>query len=46
MGSYIAPVDVFPIGYIAWPNAPAVPAGWAWSVAILPQLEQSTWGSR
>jgi prepilin-type N-terminal cleavage/methylation domain-containing protein len=38
LNSYITSVDALPIGYISWPGATA--PGWAWSAAILPQLEQ------
>jgi len=42
LNNYVAFGDAFPIGYIAWPNPPGGAApGWAWSAAILPQLEQS-----
>ena len=39
--SYATFGDAYPIGYLAWPNplGGAAP-GWAWSAAILPQLEQ------
>ncbi len=38
---YLTAMDAFPIGYIAWPNAPGGAApGWAWAAALLPQLEQ------
>jgi prepilin-type N-terminal cleavage/methylation domain-containing protein len=41
LGSYLTLGEAFPIGYIAWPNAPGGAApGWAWSAAVLPQLEQ------
>jgi prepilin-type processing-associated H-X9-DG protein len=33
--------DAYPIGYIAWPRPPGSAAPrWAWTAAILPQLEQ------
>jgi prepilin-type N-terminal cleavage/methylation domain-containing protein len=39
--SYFTSVDALPIGYIAWPAPPGgVAPGWAWSAAVLPQLEQ------
>jgi prepilin-type N-terminal cleavage/methylation domain-containing protein len=39
--SYVTLGEAFPIGYIAWPNPPGGAApGWAWSAALLPQLEQ------
>jgi prepilin-type N-terminal cleavage/methylation domain-containing protein len=39
--SYLTLGDAYPIGYIAWPNPPGGAApGWAWSTAILPQLEE------
>jgi prepilin-type N-terminal cleavage/methylation domain-containing protein len=39
--SYVTLMEAFPIGYIAWPNPPGGAApGWAWSAAVLPQLEQ------
>jgi len=42
LNSYVTSVDAFPIGYIAWPNPPGSAApGWAWSAALLPQLEQN-----
>jgi prepilin-type N-terminal cleavage/methylation domain-containing protein/prepilin-type processing-associated H-X9-DG protein len=41
LSSYVTPVDAYPIGYIAWRDPPGGAApGWAWSAAILPQLEQ------
>jgi prepilin-type N-terminal cleavage/methylation domain-containing protein len=41
LNNYITLGDAFPIGYIAWRNPPGGAApGWAWSAAILPQLEQ------
>jgi prepilin-type N-terminal cleavage/methylation domain-containing protein len=41
LGNYITSVDSFPIGYLAWPNPPGGAApGWAWSAAVLSQLEQ------
>jgi len=43
LNNYVTLGDAFPIGYIAWPNPPGGAApGWAWSAAVLPQLEQST----
>jgi len=43
LSSYVTSTDAFPIGYIAWPNPPGGGApGWAWSAALLPQLEQAT----
>ena len=42
LNNYVTLGDAFPIGYIAWPNSPGGAApGWAWSAAILPQLEQA-----
>jgi prepilin-type N-terminal cleavage/methylation domain-containing protein len=39
--SYATLGEAFPIGYIAWPHPPGGAApGWAWSAALLPQLEQ------
>jgi prepilin-type N-terminal cleavage/methylation domain-containing protein len=39
--SYVTLGEAYPIGYIAWPNPPGGAApGWAWSAAVLPQLEQ------
>jgi prepilin-type N-terminal cleavage/methylation domain-containing protein len=41
LNSYVTSTDSFPIGYIASPNPPGGAApGWAWSSAILAQLEQ------
>ena len=41
LNNYVTAVDAFPIGYISWSNPPGGAApGWAWSAAILPQLEQ------
>jgi prepilin-type N-terminal cleavage/methylation domain-containing protein len=41
LNSYVTLGDAFPIGYIAWPNPPGGAApGWAYSAALLPQLEQ------
>jgi prepilin-type N-terminal cleavage/methylation domain-containing protein/prepilin-type processing-associated H-X9-DG protein len=41
LNNYLTLGDAFPIGYIAWTNNPARSApGWAWSAALLPQLEQ------
>jgi len=36
--------DVFPIGYVAWPNANlnATSPGWGWASALLPALEQQS----
>jgi prepilin-type N-terminal cleavage/methylation domain-containing protein len=46
LNNYVTAVDAFPIGYIAWPSSPGGAApGWAWSAAILPQLEQSAFAS-
>ena len=43
VNSYVTLGEAFPIGYIAWRNPPGGAApGWAWSAAILPQLEQGT----
>jgi prepilin-type N-terminal cleavage/methylation domain-containing protein len=43
LNNYVTLGDAFPIGYIAWTNPPGGAApGWAWSAAVLPQLEQST----
>jgi prepilin-type N-terminal cleavage/methylation domain-containing protein/prepilin-type processing-associated H-X9-DG protein len=42
MNNYVTLGDAYPIGYITWPNAPGGAApGWAYSAAILPQLEQA-----
>jgi prepilin-type N-terminal cleavage/methylation domain-containing protein len=39
--SYVTLGEAFPIGYIACPNPPGGAApGWAYSAALLPQLEQ------
>jgi prepilin-type N-terminal cleavage/methylation domain-containing protein len=38
LNSYITSVDALPIGYISWRGETA--PGWAWSAALLPQLEQ------
>lgn len=39
--TYVTSVDAFPIGYVAWDTPPGGFApGWAWSTALLPQLEQ------
>jgi len=41
MNGYVTLGESFPIGYLAWPNPPGGAApGWAWSAAVLPQLEQ------
>ncbi len=40
LNTYSTSVDAFPIGYIFWPKSSGVAPGWAWSTAILPQLEQ------
>jgi prepilin-type N-terminal cleavage/methylation domain-containing protein len=41
LNDYVARGGAFPIGYIAWPDAPGGAApGWAWSAAILPELER------
>jgi prepilin-type N-terminal cleavage/methylation domain-containing protein len=39
--TYVTTVDSFPIGYLSWdtPSGGLAP-GWAWSSAILPQMEQ------
>jgi prepilin-type N-terminal cleavage/methylation domain-containing protein len=38
--TYIQSTNSFPIGYIAWTGPPGTVApGWAWSAAILPQIE-------
>jgi len=43
LNNYVTSADAFPIGYLAWANPPGGAApGWAWSTAILPQLEQGT----
>ncbi len=43
LNNYVTLGDAYPIGYIAWPNPPGGAApGWAWSAAILPQLEQGS----
>jgi prepilin-type N-terminal cleavage/methylation domain-containing protein len=43
LNNYVTLGDALPIGYLAWTNPPGGAApGWAWSAAILPQLEQST----
>jgi prepilin-type N-terminal cleavage/methylation domain-containing protein len=42
LNNYVTFGEAYPIGYIAWPNPPGGAApGWAWSAAVLPQLEQS-----
>src|ERR1017187_3539934 len=41
LNNYVNLGEAYPIGYIAWPNPPGGAApGWAWSAAVLPQLEQ------
>src|SRR4051794_25394272 len=41
LNNYVTFGEAFPIGYISWPNPPGGAApGWAYSAAILPQLEQ------
>jgi prepilin-type N-terminal cleavage/methylation domain-containing protein len=40
LNTYITSNDALPIGYTSWPNSSGVAPGWAWSAAILPQLEQ------
>jgi prepilin-type N-terminal cleavage/methylation domain-containing protein len=41
LNNYVTLSEAYPIGYIAWPNPVGGAApGWAWSAAILPQLEQ------
>jgi prepilin-type N-terminal cleavage/methylation domain-containing protein len=41
LNTYVTLGEAYPIGYIAWPKPPGGTApGWAWSTAILPQLEQ------
>src|SRR5437870_12657949 len=43
LNDYVTTGEAYPIGYIAWPNPPGATApGWAWSAAVLPQLEQGT----
>ena len=43
LNNYVTLGEAYPIGYIAWPNAPGGAApGWAWSAALLAQLEQGT----
>ena len=43
LNTYAIPGDAYPIGYLAWPNAPGGAApGWAWSAVVLPQLEQGS----
>jgi prepilin-type N-terminal cleavage/methylation domain-containing protein len=41
LNNYVTLGEAFPIGYLAWtkPTTGSAP-GWAWSAAILPQLEQ------
>ncbi len=39
--NYVATTDAFPIGYLSWPGQGVAP-GWAWSAAVLPQLEQAS----
>ena len=41
--NYHSTHDVFPIGYVAWPNADTnvTSPGWGWGTALLPGLEQS-----
>jgi prepilin-type N-terminal cleavage/methylation domain-containing protein len=40
--SYHSANDVFPIGYVAWPNSNTnvTSPGWGWASALLPYLEQ------
>jgi prepilin-type N-terminal cleavage/methylation domain-containing protein len=41
LNNYVTLSEAYPIGYVAWRNPPGGAApGWAWSAAILPQLEQ------
>ncbi len=40
LNTYITSNDALPIGYISWSSSSGVAPGWAWSAAILPQLEQ------
>jgi prepilin-type N-terminal cleavage/methylation domain-containing protein len=42
MHNYHAINDVFPIGYVAWPNSDTnvTSPGWGWASAILPQMDQ------
>jgi prepilin-type N-terminal cleavage/methylation domain-containing protein len=41
LNNYVTLGDAYPIGYIAWANPPGGAApGWAYSAAMLPQLEQ------
>ncbi len=42
LNSYVTLGDAFPIGYLSWPDpiGGAAP-GWAYAVAVLPQLEQA-----
>ena len=42
MHNYHSINDVFPIGYVAWPNSNTniTSPGWGWATAILPQMEQ------
>jgi type II secretory pathway pseudopilin PulG len=43
MHNYHSVHDVFPIGYVAWPNADTnvTSPGWGWGTALLPALEQT-----
>jgi prepilin-type N-terminal cleavage/methylation domain-containing protein len=42
MHNYHSVSDVFPIGYVAWPNTDTnvTSPGWGWASALLPQIEQ------
>jgi prepilin-type N-terminal cleavage/methylation domain-containing protein len=42
MHNYHSINDVFPIGYVAWPNPDTnvTSPGWGWASAVLPQMEQ------
>ncbi len=43
LNNYVTLGEAYPIGYIAWSNPPGSAApGWAWSAAVLPQLEQGS----
>ncbi len=44
MHNYHSTHNVFPIGYVAWPNTNlnTTSPGWGWATAILPMMEQSS----
>lgn len=39
LNTYLTSTDALPIGYITWTGSGGVAPGWAWSTALLPQLE-------